>query len=153
MRSIFGALFGLIIGSFVSVLLNLKNSQFGEAIKTILKDPFYLAIIFLFAIFGWIIGMITSKKSQATNSSNEKDKNENTTYISIDWVGITLLVLIILGIMVAYGIDARLAFVFILLNEAIFLIIKYNSLNFKIFIKSTSKKAVSEDKKNNKQAG
>lgn len=87
MRSLFGALFGLIIGICVSAIL--KNRQFFEIIKETLIQPSYLSLIIIFAIFGWIIGM--------TSLSNERIKNFNcydkVTFLSLAALGVIIAVL------------------------------------------------------------
>lgn len=87
MRSLFGALFGLVIGIFVSAIL--KNHQFFEIIKETLKQPSYLSLIIAFSIFGWIIGM--------TSLSNERIKNfccyDKVTFLSLAALGVIVAVL------------------------------------------------------------
>jgi NhaP-type Na+/H+ or K+/H+ antiporter len=145
MRSLFGALFGLVIGILVSALL--KNNQLFEVLKEVFKNPSYLSLIIAFAILGWVIGMSQWKKTQTISSTKEGDKKEGSQYNSIEWEAATLLILVILGFLVSLSICKCLAFGFIFINEIIWvwLLIKYERL--KPFRKSPP--AGSEDK--NKQ--
>ena len=149
MRSLFGALFGLVIGILVSALL--KNNQLFEVLKEVFKNPSYLSLIIAFAIFGWVIGMSLWKKPQNMSSAKKEDKKESSQYSSIEWEGITLLILVILGVLVSFTIRSWLAFVFIFFNEILWifwLLIRHDRLNCKWFRKSQPVR--SEDKNNNK---
>jgi predicted permease len=146
MRSLFGALFGLIIGIFVSTLL--KNNQIFEVLKEVFKNPSYLSLILAFVIFGWVIGMSEWKKPQTIRSAKEEDKKESSKYNSIEGEAITLLILVILGVFVSFTIHSWLAFVFIFFNEILWifwLLIRHDRLNCKWFRKSQP--SGSEDKR------
>lgn len=145
MRSLFGALFGLVIGILLSALL--KNNQLFEVLKEVFKDPYYLSLIIVIVILGWVLGMSFWKKPQTISATKEEDKKESSQYNSIEWEAAVLLILVILGVLVSLSICNWLAFGFILINEIIWvwLLIKYERL--KPFRKSQP--AGSEDK--NKQ--
>jgi L-asparagine transporter-like permease len=150
MRSLFGALFGLIIGSFVSVLLNLKNNQLGEVLKEVFKNTSYISLIIAFAILGWLIGMSQWKKTQIISSTKEGDKKESSQYNSIEWEASALLILVILGVLASLDKSHCLAFIFIILNEILWIfwiLIRHDRIDCKWFRKSPP--AESEDK--NKQ--
>lgn len=139
MRSLFGALFGLIIGIFVSAFL--KSSQLFEVLKEVFKTPYYLSLIIAFVIFGWVIGLAQWEKARTISSEKEG-------YNSIEWEGITILILVILGALVSLSICKWLALVFIFLNEILWifwLLLRHDRLNCKWFRKSQS--SGEEDKK------
>jgi L-asparagine transporter-like permease len=150
MRSLFGALFGLVIGILVSALL--KNNQLFEVLKEVFKNPSYLSLIIAFVVLGWLIGMSQWKKTQTISSTKEGDKKESSQYNSIEWEAAVLLILVILGVLVSLDKFHWLAFGFIIFNEILWIfwiLIKHDRMNCPWFRKSPP--AVSEDKKNNKQ--
>lgn len=131
MRSLFGALFGLVIGILVSALL--KNNQLWEVLKEVFKNPSYLSLIIAFAILGWLIGMSGWKKAQTISSTKEGDRKENIKN-SIAWEEITLLILIVVGVIVTFikNSGGLWAFIFIAINEIIWivlLLVKRDRLN------------------------
>lgn len=66
MRGLFGALFGLLLGLIVGALL--KNNLVLTTFKEIISAPCYLALIGVFVILGWILG-ITSYKNKEKEST------------------------------------------------------------------------------------
>ena len=145
MRSLIGALFGLVIGILVSALL--KNNQLFEVLKEVFKNPSYLSLIIAFVVLGWLIGMSLWKKTQIISSTKEGDKKESNQYNSIEWEAAVLLILVILGVLVSLDKFHWLAFVFIIFNEILWIfwiLIKHDRMNCKWFRKS--QQAGSEDK-------
>lgn len=107
MRGLFGALFGLLLGLIVGALL--KNNLVLTTFKEIISEPCYLALIGVFVILGWILG-ITSFKNSDNNSTLQLE-----TFVFI--------FLAVLGAVVIYNSGMVPGLLFIIVTELLWILL------------------------------
>lgn len=138
MRSLFGALCGLMMGVLVGALI--KNGDLYQSIKEMIVEPVYLVLIIGSIAVGWIVGFMSIGRTKSPKSdSNKTDHGKNGTRFN-EWESLFFLVFLAFAL-IAYLIVKWEggAYIFIaVLLWIIWFLIKGNRIGWK-FIKGDSK--------------